>query len=111
MIPGIQPADVVELLDRGASVVVLSTGVFQCLPSPPGDAGAASAEGDPRARPADRQGGRDLQSAARYRQHWCADPFHLLAPERSVRIGLAPRGSRRCRIAVSKRVLVSPRLS
>jgi hypothetical protein len=29
--PGIQPADVVELLDRGASVVVLSTGVFQRL--------------------------------------------------------------------------------
>jgi hypothetical protein len=29
--PGIQPADVVELVDRGASVVVLSTGVFQRL--------------------------------------------------------------------------------
>ena len=28
---GIQPADVVELLDRGVSVVVLSTGVFQRL--------------------------------------------------------------------------------
>ena len=29
--PGIQPADVVELVDRGSSVVVLSTGVFQRL--------------------------------------------------------------------------------
>ena len=29
--PGIQPADVVELVDRGASVVVLSTGVLQRL--------------------------------------------------------------------------------
>ncbi|MBL8660026.1 MAG: Mth938-like domain-containing protein [Rhodospirillales bacterium] len=29
--PGIQPADVVELLDHGANVVVLSTGVFRRL--------------------------------------------------------------------------------
>jgi hypothetical protein len=29
--PGIQPADVVELLDHGAEVVVLSTGVLRCL--------------------------------------------------------------------------------
>jgi hypothetical protein len=29
--PGIQPADVVELLDHGAAVVVLSTGVFERL--------------------------------------------------------------------------------
>ena len=29
--PGIQPADVVELVDRGASVVLLSTGVFRRL--------------------------------------------------------------------------------
>jgi hypothetical protein len=29
--PGIQPADVAELLDHGAEVVVLSTGVFRML--------------------------------------------------------------------------------
>ncbi|HYN40031.1 MAG TPA: Mth938-like domain-containing protein [Rhodospirillales bacterium] len=29
--PGIQPADVAELVDHGANVVVLSTGVFRCL--------------------------------------------------------------------------------
>jgi hypothetical protein len=29
--PGIQPADVAELLDHGAAVVVLSTGVFRRL--------------------------------------------------------------------------------
>ncbi|MCP5364108.1 MAG: Mth938-like domain-containing protein [Hyphomicrobiales bacterium] len=29
--PGIQPADVAELLDRGAEIIVLSTGVFRRL--------------------------------------------------------------------------------
>jgi hypothetical protein len=34
-VPGIQPADVQELLDHGAKVVVLSRGMAECLQVPP----------------------------------------------------------------------------
>ena len=51
--PGVQPADVAELLKHGAEVVVLSQGILQALQVCPETPGAPQEQGHPGARPAD----------------------------------------------------------
>lgn len=78
--PGIQPADVEELLAHGATVVVLSLGMnrrLQVDPAHTGSPGRAVRHG---ACGADARGGQDLQRPGARRTGRRAVPLDLLTP-------------------------------
>jgi hypothetical protein len=66
-VPGIQPADVRELLDYGAKVVVLSRGMAECLRVPHETLDFLKERGDRNAILADDSGGGALQPACKRR--------------------------------------------
>jgi hypothetical protein len=76
--PGIQIADVQELLDHGAKVVVLSGGMAECLHVPRRTLDFFEGTSNHRARFADQRIGGALQQACRERAGRRTFSYHLL---------------------------------
>ena len=92
-VPGIQPADVLELLEHGAEVVVLAKGALERLQSVP-NPGAAEEPRDPGPRSADRGGGQALQRARGQSPGRRAGPFDVLSARAPAPSGSSADGVR-----------------
>ena len=77
--PGIQPADVAELIEHGAEAVVLTMGIWKRLQVCPETLRTLRERGDRRARAADRGSGAALQRAVREGARRRPLPHHLLS--------------------------------